>query len=300
MISIHIHIIGAGSIGLLFAHQLKQCGHHIHICTRTEQQSDQINLHGVSASGGSNQPVTASVLGREAFTRTDAVIIAVKQYHLAGIIPDLQRIPADVPLIFLQNGMAHVQLFPDLNHNHIFVSTVEHGVKKLTSHSFQHNGIGWWRIAKFRGNDDLVLEIINCNQSNFPIAFDQDYESLLTIKLIKNLMINPLTAIFMVKNGSLAENQYFKDMMKTLYGELSTLFPAAAEKCSFEDILDLCRRTAENESSMLSDINAGRKTEIESMTGYALKVAEEKNYLPVILPFLEKGILAIETGRETD
>ncbi|MDZ5711558.1 ketopantoate reductase family protein [Jeotgalibacillus haloalkalitolerans] len=297
MIIIRIHMIGAGSIGLLFAHRLSMCGHTIHIATRTDEQAGLLNRHGVL--NGTEQKVSAGKLEHTTFEKTDAVIIAVKQYHLNAIASDIQRIPEHVPVIFLQNGMSHLELLSTLPHQHIFVSTVEHGAKKLNAYSVQHNGVGWWRIACFKGDNEKVKQIISCDHPDFPIAFEAEYLSLLTIKLIKNLMINPITAVFQVRNGVLAENQHFRKMMHSLYEELALIFPDAAAQCPFEAILDLCVKTAENESSMLSDIKAGRKTEVESMTGYAMKIAEQKDIKPEILPFLEQGILAIQRERGT-
>ncbi|MFB1081207.1 ketopantoate reductase family protein [Jeotgalibacillus sp. JSM ZJ347] len=295
MITIHIHIIGAGSIGLLFAHHLSGCGHSIHISTRTAEQADELNQHGVI--NETVKTVFATVLTDTRFEKADAVLVAVKQYHLEAITAKLNEIPQDVPLIFLQNGMSHLEQLSQLSHQHMFVSTVEHGAKKLNACTVQHNGVGWWRIACFKGDRRNISDIISCDQPGFPIAFEDDYLSLLTIKLIKNLMINPLTAMFNVKNGALAENQYFREMMSALYSELTLIFPDEINQCPFEDILSLCKRTSENESSMLSDIKAGRKTEVESMTGYAMRIAEQKNVTPFILPFLQQGILAIQIER---
>ncbi len=295
---INIHIIGAGSIGLLFAHRLSKCGHSIHIITRSEKQSEELNRHGVV--NQSAQKITAVPLTHTQFHQADVVIIAVKQYHLEALMPVISSIPASIPLIFLQNGMSHLEYLSSLAHEHVFVSTVEHGAKKLNAYTVQHNGVGWWRLAAYRGEDEKLQSILACHHKDFPIEYESDYLMLLRVKLIKNLMINPLTAIFQVKNGVLAENQYFKKMMMSLYEELSAVFPEEIVYCSLQDILDLCRKTAGNESSMLSDIKAGRKTEVESLTGYAIKIAAEKNVKHDILTFLQQGILAIQIERGSD
>ncbi|MBM7578402.1 2-dehydropantoate 2-reductase [Jeotgalibacillus terrae] len=298
MIIIRVNIIGAGSIGLLFAHQLQICGHSIHISTRSDEQAHTLNKNGVTAPQSQAVKVAASQIDKTTFNESEAVIIAVKQYHLNEILPALRRVPDHIPLIFLQNGMSHLTYLSSIPHKHIFVSTVEHGSKKLNSHTYQHNGIGWWRIACYRGDSKLVDRFTACNRTDFPVAFEDNYEILLTVKLIKNLMINPLTALFNVRNGELEANARYREMMKLLYSEIMFIFPEAVTHCRLDDIFDLCMKTAENESSMLSDIKAGRKTEIEAMTGYATKIAEEKKVKPLIIPFLENAILAIQEREE--
>jgi 2-dehydropantoate 2-reductase len=66
-----------------------------------------------------------------------------------------------------------------------------------------------------------------------------------------------------------------------------------------EQVLKICKNTANNRSSMLKDIEAGRLTEIEAILGYLLdEAAKQKKHAPQIetLYYLIKGKEQDERG----
>ena len=95
-------------------------------------------------------------------------------------------------------------------------------------------------------------------------------------KLVVNAVINPLTAIFRCKNGQLLDNPTRLTIMRLLIEEIGpivrTLLPSAPEMFSdqnlLEFVLSVARKTGANTSSMLQDIQAGRRTEIDYINGY--------------------------------
>jgi len=95
-------------------------------------------------------------------------------------------------------------------------------------------------------------------------------------KLVVNAVINPLTAIFRCKNGQLLDNPTRLTIMGLLIEEIGpivrTLLPNAPEMFSdqnlLEFVLSVARKTGANTSSMLQDIQAGRRTEIDYINGY--------------------------------
>ena len=94
---------------------------------------------------------------------------------------------------------------------------------------------------------------------------------MLWTKLAVNAAINPLTAIHDLPNGELLRN---RDLMHTALAAGTETLKVAASKGiaveheSFDTMLrDVCTRTAHNISSMLQDIRAGRRTEIDYING---------------------------------
>src|SRR3954471_21036634 len=89
--SMRVGVIGAGSIGLLFAAYLSQV-FDVTVYTRSQEQANEIDLHGISLLNGTERTV-AEV---KALPITDwqglekLTIIAVKQYQLFSIIERLK------------------------------------------------------------------------------------------------------------------------------------------------------------------------------------------------------------------
>jgi 2-dehydropantoate 2-reductase len=65
--------------------------------------------------------------------------------------------------------------------------------------------------------------------------------------------------------------------VKDLCREFSSVYPYKTEEETFQSVLSICNKTADNESSMLKDMKAGRPTEIDAIVGVVLKEAEKKD-----------------------
>ncbi|MFD2125186.1 ketopantoate reductase family protein [Paenibacillus xanthanilyticus] len=95
-------------------------------------------------------------------------------------------------------------------------------------------------------------------------------------KLLINAVINPLTAIFGVKNGELPLHPSRLRLMSALFMESRAILERSGlseEYGSWEKVLAVCEATAANESSMLRDVQAGRTTEIDWINGGIAELA---------------------------
>lgn len=296
-----VGIIGAGSIGLLFAAYISRV-FEVTIYTRTEEQAAELNKYGILLQKGSEQTISiVSALpitewkGAEALT-----IIAVKQYQMQTIIEKMNHLPV-MPenLLFLQNGMGHLKLLKNIRAKNIFVGSVEHGALKENSYRVNHNGEGKTNAAVFSG-DGLLLHQFSASLSReFPIVFKEDYYEMLENKLIVNAVINPLTAILQVQNGELVKNRAYYHVLKSLFCEISFILNLGKQEEHLQQIITICKNTAENRSSMLKDIEANRLTEIDAILGFLLEEAvrqEKKAPQLETLYYLIKGKEA-ERGR---
>lgn len=96
-------------------------------------------------------------------------------------------------------------------------------------------------------------------------------------KLLVNLAINPLAAIFRVPNGALREppfRAYLDALVREAWPVLHAEGLALDEPAAHERVLAVAGATAGNRASMLQDVLAGRATEIDAITGAFLALAE--------------------------
>ncbi|WP_223595993.1 2-dehydropantoate 2-reductase [Neobacillus bataviensis] len=274
-----IGIIGAGSIGLLFAASLNK-SFEVKIYTRTPEQAVEINKFGIEVQKGFEReesfvqafPIT-EWSGLEDFT-----IITVKQYQLPELILNVNQLP-ETPksLLFLQNGMGHLKLLDQVRAHNIFVGSIEHGALRDNSNTVTQNGEGVTNVAVYKGNSELLRLLIKTAPEDFPLVMKENYYEMLLKKLIVNAVVNPLTAILRVKNGELIQNHFFNKALKNLFNEISFILNIEKQEPYFEQIINICKITANNRSSMLKDIEAGRPTEIDAILGYLLEEANRQN-----------------------
>ncbi|MGG3562020.1 2-dehydropantoate 2-reductase [Neobacillus rhizosphaerae] len=281
-----VGVIGAGSIGLLFASYISKV-FDVTIYSRTKDQAYQINENGilmrkkavVKQSSVKALPISAWK-GTEDFT-----IVTVKQYQLSAVlevIKHLSILPNN--LLFLQNGMGHIKLLEEIKGINLFVGTVEHGALKENAFTVSHNGEGATNVALFKGDFSFLQSFATGVPSDFPIHVQEDYYSMLMNKLIVNAVINPLTSILHVKNGELIQNKYFFRVLTNLFDEISFILNLDHPEEHLRQVIEICKKTAENRSSMLKDIEANRLTEVDAILGFIL---EEANKQEKQAPLLE-------------
>ncbi|MDP4155165.1 MAG: 2-dehydropantoate 2-reductase [Bacillota bacterium] len=293
-----IGIIGAGSIGLLFAAYLSKTS-HVSIYTKTSEQAEAINKNGVvlvKKDGKSNYSIKACSFdlwnGQE-----DLTIVAVKQYKVKEIIEraaKFSRKPLNI--LFLQNGMSHLKLLSQLEGNNLFVGSIEHGAYKENPFTVRHNGEGVTNLAVFSGDSTSLTSFSSLVPDDFPVSIHNNYYEMLIGKLIINAVINPLTAILQVQNGLLIKNDYYYEVLKDLFAEIRFILNLTDSNVYFLRVIEVCNNTALNRSSMLKDIEMGRKTEIDAILGFLLEEAQkQEKQAPMI-----KSLYLLIKGKESN
>jgi 2-dehydropantoate 2-reductase len=290
----NIGIIGGGSIGLLFASYLSEVS-MVTIFTRSIEQAREINDNGIFLLGNGQQiniSIKAMIID-EWDGKEDLTIVAVKQYQLGSVIREINRSNRhNKNLLFVQNGMGHLKLLSQLNAKNILLGSVEHGANKENPSTVRHNGRGAINLALYRGSKEFLDTVSSMFPSNFSATPQNDYFEMLVNKLIVNAVINPLTAILQVPNGELIKNPFYFTMLKNLFSEISSILNLKNPEEYLQKISNVCKNTANNRSSMLKDLEGGRKTEVDAILGFLLEEAEilSKN-APLITSFnvLVKG-----------
>ncbi|MDQ0273901.1 2-dehydropantoate 2-reductase [Cytobacillus purgationiresistens] len=271
-----ISIIGGGSIGLLFAHYLNKY-HHVTLYVRSEQQARLLSSSGLimqSDQTEDHQTIQADVIHNWT-DENDLTILAVKQYHLSDLMEKLGS-QTGSPLLFLQNGMGHLSILQELKQKEILLGVVEHGALKVNGNTVIHSGFGKTKLAKYKGSNELVHELLSSPIVNFSFTLENNYLFMLQEKLVVNAVINPITAILKIRNGELVENKDFYIVFQQMFHEVVKVLNIKDIDHTFSYLESVCRQTAANRSSMVKDIEEGRPTEIDAILGYLLDEARRK------------------------
>ncbi|MGN7477228.1 ketopantoate reductase family protein [Solibacillus silvestris] len=293
-----IEIIGAGAVGLLVASYFAEKEMDVHIVGKPSEQrvyTDlQIKRTNIDHSVTSVQVKYIPAVSNEA----DLIIVAVKYGQLHEVYASIEHVGESIPVMFLQNGLAHYEEALKLRKRHIAFCSIQFGAQKIMANHVAHKGKGIMKVAAAKGDGEKFNFLKTLSSPQLPIIFERDAETMLMEKALLNCFINPLTAILQVKNGQLiTENNTFQ-LLKSLYNEIITTFPQFEKTFQFEQVVALCERTAENTSSMLADRLANRKTEIDTIAGAILKKAGQNNKEMPILQTLYWLVKAFEESGE--
>lgn len=287
-----IGIIGGGSIGLLIGSYLSS-RHQVTMYVRNEQQKESLNHKGIRRADASGKAMVQALLSNE-LSNEDCFIVCVKQGHIADIVPLLALVNKDTPVVFLQNGMGHLQAIKSIEQP-ILLGVVDHGALKSGHHTITQLGKGSIRVAAFSNADERIKGLVDAfHQLEFPVYMETDWSKLLTEKLIVNAVINPITALFDTKNGAIIHNRYLNALAKRLCEEAALILQLDPSK-QWERIKQVANNTTENTSSMLKDLKEKRETELEAITGYLIQVNND-HWIPNTL-FVYHSVKALEVKK---
>lgn len=286
-----IWVIGAGSIGLLFAGKLAMAGADVAIVTRTAQQADDIGQAGITVMDAGTNEAGHAACRAIAMEHTPAAVLnespewlllTVKQKHVDAAFA--QRIAAlcrqDTKVVCFQNGVGHMErLSAFISEEQLYTAITTEAALKQSGHSVLHTGHGttWLgNSASLLQKSEKILKNLLIS-AGFAVFLSNNINDRVYMKLVVNAVINPLTALWRIRNGELLQSERRIHMMRQLFDEAAEVvgklgFPLPDG--AWEEVLGVCRSTANNTSSMLRDIQEGRETEIDWINGSVISLAD--------------------------
>ncbi|MGJ9381306.1 2-dehydropantoate 2-reductase [Salipaludibacillus sp. CF4.18] len=292
-----VTVIGGGAIGLLVTSYLLTFGHTVQLVTRTKEQTRLIKENGIMKEKNGfieSHQVDVVTISKFQANKEDLIIITVKQTSVDSLIDYLRQIiPPETPLLFLQNGMGHLEKARKTLQNPILAGIVTHGAIRQSLTRVSHTGEGEIKIGGERLSEKPLFNLWS-NDSTFSITWSPNILVDIKQKLLVNVVVNPLTAIHKVRNGILLLDSELKKKAYEVFQEARFLldFPDS----EWQNVQRVIHKTAENQSSMLIDILHNRKTEIDALTGYLLEQSDKKNIPIEKIRGIHQRVKEIEKG----
>lgn len=296
--AVRIQIVGGGAIGLFVASLASAAGWAVTLVTKTKQQAAEINRQQLICEGITGESVRYSVRATNQMSEDCLTVVTVKYHQLPTLYKQLEQCSVDMPLLFMQNGLAHYEEVLQLPQRHVAFSSVQFGAQKVGMHQVFQRGAGVMKIAVARGEMKFFDPLKLLKNETVHVQYEPQAEQMLFEKAILNCFINPLTAILQIKNGELLNNKQAYLLMQSLYNEIIFTFPEVRQIVSFADVEQLCKKTANNTSSMLADRLHSRKTEVETIVGAVIARAQRQQKSMPILQTLYQLVKAFEESRD--
>lgn len=297
-----ILIMGTGALANLFGSQLSKTGMDVTLLGTWEEGVKAVRKHGIRLAcpeGEVAYPARAVKSPAEVGQARYALVL-VKSWQTQRAARQLSEIlePEGVALT-LQNGLGNRELLADhLGEKRAAQGVTTTGATLLGPGHVRPGGEG---IVSVEDHPRLPPLITGLKKAGFKVKIAPDVDSLIWRKIIINVAINPLTAIFGVPNGKLLESQSALALMGQAVWEVEKIAESQGIEIGFDDPLalakDVARRTASNRSSMLQDVSRGAPTEIEAICGAVVRAGQEKDISTPInqaLTYLVKSLVELK------
>lgn len=277
-------VLGAGSIGALWAIRLFQAGQHPTLLLRASRLAQYRTLT-LEGEGEFQLAATSTELLDSPIHR---LLVCCKTYQtlpaLAGIAHWLAD---DATVVLAQNGLGITeqvqQHYPSLT---VLSASTTNGAYRSESFTLTEAGRGDTLLGSLDGLQAAAAAAAqSLSVPGFTVKHEPDFMPILWRKLAINCAINPLTVRYRCRNGELENHPAARPEVEQICQEFITVSRALGRvhwvDNLLERVLDVIRRTAANRSSMLQDIEANRCTEIDAITGY---LCREANALNIEIP----------------
>ncbi|MFT4822396.1 MAG: 2-dehydropantoate 2-reductase [Halioglobus sp.] len=279
------HILGAGSIGCLFAAKLDKAG-----CKTTlifKKLVDYRASRPTSFSFQLHTPTETLKLTMPASYAEDIdpighLLITTKAYDAIDAVASIaHRLDTNSHVVLLVNGMGLLEQleekFPQLS---FYVGTTTEGAYRRSRRDIVHAGTGITKLGR-RDTTRPPPWFSAFKSLEVSCRWESEIDRALWQKLAINCAVNPLTAVHRCLNGELKTRADLAEKLGHLCDEIAAIATAAGQSelavRLHQQVSKVVSDTAANRSSMLQDIDAKRRTEIDYISGYLIQTAAELN-----------------------
>ena len=279
-----IGVLGAGSLGSLFAGRLAATGTDVVVLGRANDHLQRVKADGIvvtTPDGGELRGEVDATTDPSDLAGIDVLLVCVKSYdtdHALTVAGD--AIPPTADVVTLQNGLGNAETIsehvPDV---HVVAGTTTHGAYLEGPGRVHHAGGGDTRIGRFFGaNDDAIDDVAaTFTDAGIETTVIADVRAAIWEKVLVNAGINAATALARVPNGEMADGPgaaLLRDAVEEGVRVADAAGPSI-DPAIVDHALDVARRTATNRSSMLQDLEAGKRTEIDAINGGLVRRADQ-------------------------
>lgn len=309
----NIHILGAGALGCIYGAQLAEAGCDVTLIARNTAHVEALNTHGLTLEFPKihNAPpsklitkLTAVHHIREATTKPDLILLLVKGPDTVNsMVSAAPFIPSACTVLSLQNGLGNSDVMEQIiPARQVLTGISYNGGTLLGPGKVLFGGSGKTIIGEANGNDTPRINALKAlfDRAHLPCIATRNILGLAWAKLVVNAGINPVAAITKLTNAQIAEDQNALDLMKALVAEALQV----AEKIGVElelknpmqHVISIAKATGNNKASMLQDILAKRKTEIDNINGIIVKKGQELQVATPVNTAITNIIKALENN----
>jgi 2-dehydropantoate 2-reductase len=295
---LRLTVVGSGSVGLAFAASCVQGGQSVTLLARGsavgDLRSDGIRVSGVCGEhwiepqrlkvSDANQPDPEDIA-------CDLLVVATKAYQVADVLKRLMLNAGSAAtpnaVLLLQNGWGSAEeacaaLPAGLP---VFSSIMMIGIeRRSTTHLNVNVQASPIRVGSlFTAPSGLMQEAVALCQAGFlPITYEHPIVPAILNKFLFNTCLNAIGAITRMTYGELVSNPHTRHLITEVADETISVIRAerqvalAFDGSSYvEQTLTpfVLPRAAAHRSSMLQDVEAGRRTEIDYLNGAVVRMS---------------------------
>jgi len=291
-----VAIVGAGAIGGLLGAHLAQAGQEVILIARGE------NLKAIQAEGLTVRRGTEEICVRpratddvSAVAEADVVFIAVKAHAIAAIAPAVgASLKPDAVVIGTMNGLPwwyfrdrHLEsvdpggvIARSIPYEQVLGSVVYPAASLVAPGVVVHEDGDRISIGEPDGSRTERAQAVSrmLTQAGFKAPVQARLRSEIWLKLLGNATLNPLSAITRATMDQIFATEDRRQLVRGLMSEVAQVANAYEVELplSIDKRMEGAAATGAHKTSMLQDLEAGKRLETDALLGSVIELAEAK------------------------
>lgn len=281
----NVIICGIGAIGSIYAHKISNFDNeHLKILV----DKNRLGKYTKNPKIFNGEKLKLNyILPDNTEFKADLIIIATKYNGLFDAIKNIKNFVNENTIILsLLNGVTSEELIAE-----------KYGWKNIIhSYFVGHSAMRQGNNITFDGKGDIIFGVLNPNitdkndeiilknyfdKTGISYKIPQDIERSMWLKFMLNVSSNQTSAILNKTFGQMQKSRKFRKLLENIMLEVIAIAKAKGIKNTQTLIEDAFRvfdtMSADGKTSMLQDIESGRKTEVEMFAGTVINLGKKYN-----------------------
>ena len=296
-----ISLIGAGAVGAVYASKFYTMDKNCISLVAKGERYDRLREKGLFVN---KRHYLLNVIRPEENTApSDLIIVAVKHHHLEEAIRDISnRVGDDTLILSAMNGIESEEQISAAYGREKVLFAVAVGIDAVRQENritFSQQGKLFFGEAR---NPNLTERVKGVqyllDQAGISYEIPDDMIRILWWKFMINVGLNQVSAILGAPYSVFQRSQVARELLESAMMEVITVAKPAGVNLSEEDIQDfysfLPSLSPDGKTSMLQDVEAKRKTEVEMFAGKVIELGKKYGIPTPVNQILYKLIKVIE------
>ena len=282
---VKIVMMGAGAIGSLYGGMLSLAGESEVILVGRKPHVTAVRANGLRLKGvlGEHTVHLEATDDPRQITKADFVFITTKTYDTLAAAARIEHLVHDgACVVVLQNGLdTEKEVERVLSTTRVLRATTCMGALVTEPGEVIVTGQGLTEIGSHHPNNKEMVELISVllRHAGFHVKTSENIDGVVWTKTIVNCGMNPVGALTGLTNGEIYNNKGLRGLVLRLVKEATKVAEGLGIRLTTEDpiryTLGTAKATGANVNSMLQDIRAKKRTEIDSITGEVIRLARQ-------------------------
>jgi 2-dehydropantoate 2-reductase len=278
----HVAILGAGAIGASLAASFCDAAGFSTVLVARDERAERLSRDGLVINGRAYHIPVIDPTGSN--PTADLALVAVKHHHLPEAVHDLKPVVGErTTILSFMNGLDSEEILGAVYGRDRVLYGVSVGIDAVR----QGNRVTYTTPGKHlfgEATNVPVSERVRRVQAAFEragIVYETPPHMLRVMwwKFMVNVGVNPPSAVLRAPYGVFQSSAEAQALMESLMREVVALAQAEGVHLTDGDIADwysiLQTLSPEGKTSMLQDVEAGRKTEIEMLAGKVMELGRK-------------------------